>query len=77
LNWNVALKVWLFAGAAAAWLTIADAGPMTIPVMVQSELPQLMVSGSAKLRQIPASSLLGKLFAKNLDANNVNIWLTP
>lgn len=77
LNLTVALKLWLFAGAAAVWLTVADDGPMLIPVTPQSEPPQLMVSGSAKLRQTPASSLLRKLFAKNLDANDVNIWLTP
>ncbi|HKR96459.1 MAG TPA: hypothetical protein VJW55_13885 [Candidatus Angelobacter sp.] len=78
LNLTVALKVWLLAGAAAAWLTVADAGPTTIPVTPQSGAPpQLMVSGSAKLKQTPARSLLRKLFAKNLDANDVNIWLTP
>jgi hypothetical protein len=80
LNLTVALKLWLLAGAAAVWLTVADDGPMLSPITPQlgvGEPPQPMVSGSAKLRQTPARSLLRKLFAKNLDANDVNIWLTP
>jgi hypothetical protein len=74
----LALKVWVLAGAAAVWSTVALAGPTVIPMGAQSGVfipPHPIINRSAALGPTHAKNLFAKnLFAKNLE---INIAYTP